>query len=135
MTPAKPQHTAGAVGVAIPLSDLVAKRLPRCCWSSIFTAQDDTAARDAAEHLDKYLSQFVPPQDGFDCIGCGSKLTGLFGSFVYGLAHGEGSCRVCDYPTRMLHRFEVGPVQFLRFPLQYHPDELSESEPAQSEAR
>lgn len=113
---------------------LKAKTLPRCRWSSIFTAQDDEAAADAAKHLDAYLAAFVIPTSDFACVGCGLKLMGFMGTFGWGLAHGEGACGNCGYPTRMLHRFADGPVQRLTMPLQYHPDEFTDAPAAASEA-
>jgi hypothetical protein len=46
-------------------------------------------------------------------------------TFTWGLAHGEGHCSSCGYPTRMYHRRVEGVSTF---PLQYHPDEFARRE-------
>jgi len=50
----------------------------------------------------EYLDDFDPPREDNRC-SCGSELTGFFGSFSWGLAHGEGSCTTCGRPARAVH--------------------------------
>ena len=74
----------------------------------------------------EYVAHFQPirltKNNTVACCGCGANLTGLLlGTFTWGMAHGEGFCGRCRYPTRMYHF--VGERRFA-FPLQYHPDEL-----------
>lgn len=83
-----------------------------------------------------YVSQFLPPRLkgkcgevlSVLCVGCGECLSSDFeGTFVWGLAHGEGYCSTCGYPTKLYHYAQddagsdVGRVSF---PLQWHPDEI-----------
>jgi len=98
--------------------------------------------RCAPEHLGglptEYLATFTPPrlnrdQTSLICLGCGEVLfcgdgvLSLFrgATFTWGLAHGEGHCDHCGYPTRMYHRVDGKTGTF---PLQYHPDELEPAE-------
>lgn len=56
------------------------------------------------ETCTRYLAQFEAPRDETkDRCECGSRLTGIFGSFVWGLAHGEGSCSNCGRRARAFH--------------------------------
>lgn len=108
------------------LAKLKALNLPRLTATEVFSANDDAAAADRDKYLDAYMAGFLPPATDWKCIGCDTKLTGIFGSFTFGLAHGEGHCASCGYPTRLFHRFAEGPVQFFKMPLQYHPADLEE---------
>ncbi len=88
-------------------------------------------AAEANRRIDEYLRPFVAPEEDGGCIMCGSPQGGFFGSFVWGLAHGEGRCSRCGYPARALHYIKLDdsaePGE-LKAPviLQYHPDELRE---------
>lgn len=101
------------------LAELQAAALRPAQFSDIFA---DTSTDDARAQLEPYLKQFLPPGP---CVCCKQQLGGLFGSFTWGLAHGEGFCGGCRYPARAFHRFEPGsPVLSFSFVLQYHPSEL-----------
>jgi hypothetical protein len=75
--------------------------------------------------VDRYLSAFCPDEK---CLSCGATLAGMFGSFTWGLTHGEGFCSNCGYPARGYHtiRDEAGKPVLGHAPLilQYHPDAL-----------
>ena len=79
-----------------------------------------------AEELGNLPASEMP---GKQCPRCGAELAGLFGRFVYGIAHGEGQCAACAWPCRALHfprdsdgeKVFTGPVQYV---LAYHPSVL-----------
>ena len=89
----------------------------------------------AGEDLPKYEVQiaaylgekFHVPEDGFPCRGCGMSLSGLLGTFTWGIVHGEGYCSHCLMPVRMYHRIMDGDEEVMSFtlPLQYHASGLS----------
>lgn len=79
---------------------------------------DGEDAEWVAPIIDKYLSSFCIPKDtpepdkahiggvsimGWPCVNCEKPLTGLFGHFQWGLAHGEGYCSKCGWPARGCH--------------------------------
>lgn len=118
------------------LPKLRAKKFPRAGFADVLTLTADSYIPYASlVDLDAYFRQFIrPPKEGaMLCVGCGATLVAetqlgqLFGlgSFVWGIAHGEGHCRDCGYPDRAYHR-NVGPIKFLNTILQVHPDELEE---------
>jgi hypothetical protein len=87
---------------------------------------------DVVAALDAYLAPFVKPNDD-RCVMCGSELSGIFGSFMWGIVHGEGECSHCRYPARAYHYVKIDvdgePAEFrTSFVLQYHPSELSTPE-------
>jgi hypothetical protein len=61
------------------------------------------------------------------CVCCEERLTGVLGSFAWGIVNGEGACAACGWPARAYHR-KVGGIEFFGLILQYHPDTLSEDE-------
>jgi len=105
------------------LAELQALPIPRC-------SLEHAHGEGVTEEM---LSPFLPPRinktnDGVLCVGCGETLwrPGIVGflmgaTFTWGVAHGEGRCSSCGYPTRMYHRRAEGTATF---PLQYHPDDL-----------
>lgn len=96
--------------------------LPRC--GPLFVKVRDKGAPDF--ELDIF-NIFLPPAGG--CVNCGAELGGMFGSFSWGLAWGEGSCS-CGYPGRAHHTVKLpdGTEDVLTAIMQYHPDELKVSE-------
>jgi hypothetical protein len=129
---------ADSLNVRERLPEMQAAGLPRLDWRKLFTVKEEPPAEDAAA-LDTYFSQFLPPEfipatvaggeSPLKCACCGGRLSGFLsglvgGSFTWGLANGEGYCSACGYPGRAYHR-NAGPVEFLSFILQYHPDEIS----------
>lgn len=72
---------------------------------------------------DAYFADFTP---GPKCPKCGTTLNGMFGSFTWGIANGEGYCVHCKYPARAYHRSE--PFEMLTLVLPYHPSVLQPAE-------
>ena len=133
-------------GTRRPLGELRVAGLPHCTPADIgarFTVNADVPEserakaeadqRDVTERLAAYLSAFLPPGP---CVRCGAVLGGsaenllaaAFGTFTWGIAHGEGTCGRCGYPARGIHRVDLGEGATATFPgiLQYHPDGLRE---------
>lgn len=89
--------------------------------------------------LDEYFKQFAAPTvegkgnaliGSQRCLECDTALSGALGSFQWGLAHGEGQCGCCGWPSRAYHRpkDQDGEEIFdraLQIILQYHPDHVS----------
>jgi len=102
--------------------------IPRCTpWEVTIRGDDGEPVKD----LGRYLESFQPPRvtrnRQLACAGCGEALTGfLFGTFEWGLAHGEGRCCRCGWPVRMYHylKGQNGIEVHVEIPLCYHPDEL-----------
>jgi len=139
-----------------PLPELQAENIPVC--TAVLAGvkinpqsdTDDEAKAEAARILsvlDDYFRIFAAPKSsgiepnfgfgGTVCICCGATLGGAFGSFAWGLCHGEGTCE-CGYPCRGLHypKDTDGESLFTRgvpVVLQYHPSELSENRRDDSE--
>ena len=86
------------------------------------------------EYLNDYLKVFLAPVEVLDkegkldhikCRNCDRPLGGLFGSFTWAFAHGEGFCSACGYPGRAAHYLEhEGWKLTMNRILQYHPDFL-----------
>ncbi len=70
----------------------------------------------------EYLSVFAQPDDVErpHCVKCKSEL--IF-TFRWGLAHGEGVCSKCLWPTRLYHflKGDDGSEKRIVQLLQYHP--------------
>lgn len=126
------------MSASIDLAGLRAKNLPHCTFDAVIsfygieiTPKDDTTPEEAAElvkeiraEFDKYAAGFLPPAS--NCITCGARLGGLFGSFTWGMENGEGECGECHYPARGHHHQDRGAGLTLRnCILQYHPDALT----------
>jgi hypothetical protein len=82
---------------------------------------------NAINKLDAYLSAFALVPD-HRCPGCNASLGGIFGTFRWGIANGEGECSQCGYPCRGLHRPKDGMIKFFEALLPYHPDGLTRVE-------
>jgi hypothetical protein len=74
--------------------------------------------------LNESLKEFLPPGP---CVLCKRDLND---TFRWGLAHGEGFCSVCNYPTRLYHfvKDDTGEESRIVRPLQYHPSGFSLNE-------
>ena len=131
----------------INLERLKAANFPRCDMEAIHMklkaiGKADRRAIQALEnhrheiikHINNYLKVFAAPPETLDnegklqfirCLNCDHALTGLFGSFEYGIRHGEGACSKCGYPGRANHYIEHEgfKLSFVRV-LQYHPSQL-----------
>jgi len=85
---------------------------------------------------DEYFANFCAsekPDAPIKCPCCGFGLGVLLGTFVWGIAHGEGTCSSCGYPCRAHHPiYEQGndePVMTLQnMVLPYHPSVLEPCE-------
>lgn len=114
-------------------------------WRTLIEAKPETS-QATIDALDKYFDVFAQPAlkmvDGKPqftdqvCIKCDEPLTGMMammfgkGGFTWGLAHGEGFCRNCRWPSRMYHFIKGADGEDLMtlrgVVLQYHPDFVSE---------
>lgn len=109
------------------LAALKARSLPHCTGRDMLKAGDGGDPAEAERLMkiaDDYFHAFLAPgQSPRKCVCCGGVLTGLFGSFMWGLMHGEGQCSECGYPARAIHTIDsIGKIS--GFVLQYHPDDL-----------
>ncbi len=69
----------------------------------------------------EYFDTFTSPTG--KCPMCDSDYGGIFGTFTWGMAHGEGHCSNCKYPFRAHHDIKnVGRLTNLLLP--YHPKVL-----------
>jgi hypothetical protein len=78
---------------------------------------------EIVEGIRKYGLLFAAYQP--TCLGCGESLCGLLlGTFEWGIQTGEGHCRKCRYPYRVMHQIpELGYMEIL---LGYHPDHIAD---------
>lgn len=108
--------------------------IPKCTLEDVGMSIAGGSSPTLAKSLADYFAQFMPPirtgkenmMMGVKCR-CGEYLTGFLGTFVWGLAHGEGYCRACGHPGRALHILTDNgqPVGELHDTLLlYHPDGL-----------
>jgi len=115
---------------AAALADLLSRDLPRMRLIDLQIADVADASR-LLEIANNYLSHFVAASIGRGarpCVCCGVTLTGVFGSFVFGLGSGEGCCSKCGYPARAVHRIDgLGTFALSGSILQYHPTEIDAS--------
>lgn len=73
-----------------------------------------------------YFRWFDPPVEG-KC-SCGRWIGGVFGSFTWGIVHGEGFCGACRRPARAYHFLkDPSGEEFatLRTILFYRPEALA----------
>lgn len=92
------------------------------------TISKKSETKKAQKELDKtvqscneYFKRFIKPTE--NCPLCGATIGGIFGTFEWGIAHGEGGCSNCGYPARAYHNIEgMGSIKNLI--LFYHPNEL-----------
>lgn len=114
-----------------------AKSLPMSFDLKEGTGKEARKSRDAfIKKMNKYLEDFLPPNEKLECINCGEVLVGYFGAFEWGLAHGEGHCKNCSYPARGYHytkNIDSKRKGRLELILQYHPSVLSLNEEATNE--
>lgn len=124
------------------IEELRAMNLPRCTAKDIGIVPKegmelDQKAIDFIADLDAYLHKFAAPSKRnwnsttvvWDCLNCGQMLTGLVGSFQWGIANGIGECGNCHWPCQALHRpvDRDGKEMFtdvVKWVLQAHPDEV-----------
>lgn len=107
------------------------------------TPEENDDAERLMRIVTNYLNEFAAPiynneEDRFTgtmvCLKCGSYLNGVFGSFTWGIVHGDFTCSKCGWPGRAYHYIEDEeddddedifnmPLQII---LQYHPDFVSQ---------
>jgi hypothetical protein len=111
------------------LQELKDSDLPLASIESINLVIDDKTGENGEEvklttdSVVEYLSSFTIPT-GY-CPMCDNNYGGIFGTFTWGIAHGEGFCSACNYPMRANHKIEhLGRISNMILP--YHPKELSE---------
>lgn len=110
----------------LPRADAKSLNIKITATANLEEAEAEAAALNDA--IARYAAAFAHTDD-HTCPGCGTRLTGLLGSFTWGLVHGEGHCRSCGYPCRAYHRpkDDNGEAIFesaLQAILPYHPDDL-----------
>ncbi len=109
------------------LDELRAENLPHAMCQNIGllakpkggSDENRQAAEKFVAEADAYFAYFTP---GPNCPKCGTTLNGMFGSFTWGIANGEGHCARCKYPARAYHRSE--PFEMFTLILPYHPSVL-----------
>jgi len=92
-------------------------------FNNLFKNEDKKIPKKEIEKINKYLSNFAKPNKDLKCFKCSEKLGGFFGTFQYGIVHGEGYCSNCEWPARAIH-YDVGIIKQFTFILQYHPDKV-----------
>lgn len=116
------------------------KNVEICTFDALFPGVD-VPDGPMAEALVEYLAIFAKPiirdngnafSGTLECLNCGVPLNGLWGSFIWGLANGEGNCGNCGWPCRAVHRPKDNGIEMFDRPmeiiLQYHPSRLVEKE-------
>ena len=83
-------------------------------WSSFDNGVDVPVL---IQQADKYLKHFCAEPI---CPACDRKLGGIFGTFRWGMATGEGSCSACGYPCRAIHDIKAVGI-LTNMALAYHP--------------
>lgn len=116
----------------LTLEELQAKKLPRATWSDLIRITSGEGFSDKeGEELNQYFNHFAKPSSNefghSSCLMCSHSLTGLLGTFTWGIRNGEGNCSHCGWPARAFHR-DLGPIEFLCIILQYHPEEVAKKE-------
>lgn len=111
------------------------KKVDRLDWRSFMNAKEGTP-ETIIKALDGYFSHFAavevkeengkPEMQPQKCIGCGRLLTGILGTWRWGIAHGVGECSSCGWPSHGHHfiKDEAGEhvATIHNFILQVHPD-------------
>lgn len=112
------------------------KPVERLNWRTFMKASDDTPP-ETIKALDDYFSNFaaisvepddkgVPQIKTQHCVGCAKELTGFFGTWRWGIAHGVGECSNCGWPSHGHHWIKddkgEGIATLNNFILQIHPD-------------
>jgi len=111
------------------LDELKKENLPKLQFDQIFKAKE-TCSESDRNNVQKYLDNFVSQNEKHECIQCGVELTGILGSFRWGLVSGEGHCCNCGYPARAHHSIkdenEEEMFTIKNYVLQYHPEVLDD---------
>jgi hypothetical protein len=129
----KPLEELWDAGVAVCDADAIGMSL------NARSPEDEQFCQETLGSINSYLSAFAAPIENENgnflngrlvCLSCGTRLSGALGSFIWGCAHGEGSCCQCGWPARAYHnpKDDDGLPVFnrgLEIILQYHPNSLS----------
>jgi hypothetical protein len=126
------------------LAELSAANFPAAAMRDIgltltADAEDIAEAERLAKRIDEYLSDFAKPilstggaafvSGSTKCLCCGESLDGMLGTFVFGVAWGEGRCGRCGWPCRALHSIKDDDGDIFESPLQivlqYHPSRVT----------
>lgn len=107
----------------------------RLDWRTLINAKEGTP-ETTIKALDDYFSHFAavevkeengkPEMQLQQCCGCGKTLTGIFGTWRWGIAHGVGECSSCGWPSHGHHFIKDAAGEDVatihNFILQVHPD-------------
>lgn len=128
------------------IADLQAANLPVATHKTIGLHVNEGVEPDAdtialLAVVDSQLCMFAEPTESADggdgfiigkhpCLCCGRPLSGMLGTFQWGICHGEGKCTNCGWPARALHYIKDGKGEDLfdrsiPMVLQYHPSQVS----------
>lgn len=83
---------------------------------------DTPHAKATEDFAQDYIGVFAQPNPEGACLCCGA-----YGSFTWGIQHGEGSCFKCGWPARLYHFIKTPEGEEKRIVrlLQYHPDAIT----------
>lgn len=96
--------------------------IAHCQVADILTIKAGAEGHQVIADLTEYLKPFaapiypdgVPPAEddfaglrGPQCLKCKKPLSGLLGTFQWGIAHGEGRCANCGWPARAYHYIKL----------------------------
>ncbi len=132
------------------------KEVPKLDWRTLFKPKGDMPEAQI-KALDSYFSCFAQPPytvaaDGWNeigkqpCLKCEEPLTGDLadfilrkGGFTWGIAHGEGFCRNCKWPSRAYHFIKDADgkdlITIRNVILQYHPEFVTERKAEKKKAK
>jgi hypothetical protein len=107
-------------------------------WRTFSRVMPQATAEDIAV-IDEYFSHFValeiietdgvPVISNQKCVNCDETLDGLFGTFQWGIVHGQGMCGACHWPAYGHHFIKDGDgreiASIRNFILQVHPEHVT----------
>lgn len=108
--------------------------IPKCVICDIGLQITGEDAPSIVASMNEYLSRFAAPIHGegittYRCLKCDLGLSGMLGTFQWGIASGEGECSHCGWPCRAHHYPKHGADDIfdgaLQVILQYHPDHVT----------
>lgn len=112
--------------------------IPKCVMDDIGMAIAGEDPKMVVAAMNSYLARFAAPilvEKVYRCLKCGCDLSGLLGTFQWGMVNGEGTCTNCDWPCRAHHypKDADGDGIFdgaLEVILQYHPTHVTHKDQA-----
>lgn len=110
--------------------------IPKCVMGDIGIEISGEDAPPVVAAINDYLSRFAAPiirevndVPRYRCLDCDRDLSGLLGTFQWGITNGEGTCSNCGWPCRAHHypKDAKGDIfnKALEVILQYHPDHVT----------